>query len=98
DIHRKPGYDPLELYIDPEIRLPWLKIGGYLLKKKLGLRGLLEVIPLDPSLLKGSHGRAIENPELHPVLIGDKEILPPKDAVHCTEIKEIVLKSLFGEA
>ncbi|MCA9414712.1 MAG: alkaline phosphatase family protein [Candidatus Omnitrophica bacterium] len=98
DIHRKPGYDPLELYVDPEISLPWLKIGGYLLKKKLGLRGLLEVIPLDPSLLKGSHGRAIENPELHPVLIGDKEILPPKDAVHCTEIKEIVLKSLFGEA
>ncbi|MCB9769662.1 MAG: alkaline phosphatase family protein [Candidatus Omnitrophica bacterium] len=98
DIHRKPGYDPLELYVDPEISVPWLKIGGYLLKKKLGLRGLLEVIPLDPSLLKGSHGRAIENPELHPVLIGDKEILPPKDAVHCTEIKEIVLKSLFGEA
>ena len=57
DIHRKPGYDPCELFIDPEIRFPKLAIAKFLLKKKLGLRGLLEVIPLDASLVKGSHGR-----------------------------------------
>jgi predicted AlkP superfamily pyrophosphatase or phosphodiesterase len=35
DIHRKPGYDPVELFFDPKTRS----------------------IPIDPSLLKGSHGR-----------------------------------------
>ena len=57
DIHRKPGYDPAELFVDPEITFPMLKIAGFLLKKKLGIRGLLDVIPLDASLVKGSHGR-----------------------------------------
>ena len=57
DIHRKPGYDPVELFVDPEIKAPKLKIAGFLLKKKIGLRGLLDVIPLDASLVKGSHGR-----------------------------------------
>lgn len=57
DIHRKPGYDPVELFIDPEISAPKAKIGMFLLKKKLGFRALLDVIPLDASLVKGSHGR-----------------------------------------
>lgn len=57
DIHRKPGYDPCELFIDPTILLPKLKIAKFLLKKKLGLRTLLDLIPLDPTLVKGSHGR-----------------------------------------
>ncbi|MFC5049673.1 alkaline phosphatase family protein [Rubritalea spongiae] len=57
DIHRKPGYDPVELFLDPQISNPKLKIGKFLLKKKLGFRGLLDVIPLDASLVKGSHGR-----------------------------------------
>jgi len=57
DIHRKPGYDPVELFLDPEITFPKMKIGAFLMKKKLGLRGLLDVIPLDASLVKGSHGR-----------------------------------------
>lgn len=34
DIHQKPGYDPLELFIDPKTRS----------------------IPLEPKLIKGSHG------------------------------------------
>lgn len=36
DIHRKPGYDPVELFADPATRS----------------------IPLDASLVRGSHGRA----------------------------------------
>jgi predicted AlkP superfamily pyrophosphatase or phosphodiesterase len=58
DIHRKPGYDPVELFVDPELCCPKLKIAAFLLKKKLGLRALLEVIPLDATLVKGSHGRS----------------------------------------
>ena len=44
DIHRKPGYDPLELFLDPLIRHPRLKIGWRLAQKKLGLRALLDVM------------------------------------------------------
>ncbi len=57
DIHRKPGYDPMELFVDPALKFPKLKIAKFLLKKKLGFRVLLDVVPLDASLVKGSHGR-----------------------------------------
>jgi len=70
DIHRKPGYDPVELFLDPAIKFPKLKIGKFLIKKKLGFRGLMDVIPLDATLVKGSHGRD-EVPEAEqPVLLG----------------------------
>ena len=70
DIHRKPGYDPCELFLDPSIPFPKLKIAKFLLKKKLSLRGLLEVIPLDATLVKGSHGRDHIPENERPVLIG----------------------------
>lgn len=57
DIHRKPGYDPVELFVDPEITLPKAKVAAFLLRKKLGFRALLDVIALDAGLVKGSHGR-----------------------------------------
>lgn len=74
DIHRKPGYDPCELFIDPAIPFPKLSVAKFLLKKKLGLRGLLEVIPLDAKLVKGSHGRDKVPADEQPVLIGGGEI------------------------
>ncbi len=70
DIHRKPGYDPAELFIDPAIGFPKWEVAKFLLKKKLGLRGLLEVIPLDAGLVKGSHGRDKVDPGLRPVILG----------------------------
>ena len=56
DIHRKPGYDPLELFLDPAIRWPKFRVARRLLRKKLGMRMLMDVVPLDPSLVQGSHG------------------------------------------
>lgn len=70
DIHRKPGYDPVEMFIDPGIAVPMLKIGGILARKKLGFRYLMDVTPLDASLIKGSHGRRPEDPTDWPVFIG----------------------------
>lgn len=70
DIHRKPGYDPCEMFIDPALTAPKLRIAGFLLRKKLGLRGLLEVIPLDASLVRGSHGRDQVPEGERPVAIG----------------------------
>ncbi len=69
DIHRKVGYDPAELFIDPQLTLPQVRVARFLLKKKLGLRGLLNVIPLDASLVRGSHGRRPEDEKDWPVFI-----------------------------
>jgi predicted AlkP superfamily pyrophosphatase or phosphodiesterase len=70
DIHRKYGYDPVELFVDPSIAVPNLKIVGKLAKKKMGFRILMDVIPLDPSLVKGSHGICPADSAEWPVLIG----------------------------
>lgn len=70
DIHRKYGYDPVELFVDPALSFPKLKVVGKLLRKKLGFRILMDLIPLDPSLVKGSHGSCPRNTDEWPVLIG----------------------------
>ena len=74
DIHRKPGYDPVELFTDPALSSLALKakIGWRLLQKKLGFRMLLDVIPLDASLVKGSHGVRPRDQRNWPVLISAK--------------------------
>lgn len=82
DIHRKPGYDPCELFIDPSIGFPKLKIAKFLLKKKLGIRGLLDVIPLDANLVKGSHGRDKVTEKEQPVLIGSTYEVNAAEDVH----------------
>jgi predicted AlkP superfamily pyrophosphatase or phosphodiesterase len=82
DIHRKPGYDPCELFIDPALKLPKLQIAKFLLKKKIGLRGLLEVIPLDAALVKGSHGRDRMPENERPVLFGTPFPVRTAEDVH----------------
>jgi predicted AlkP superfamily pyrophosphatase or phosphodiesterase len=82
DIHRKPGYDPCELFLDPALAFPKLRIGKFLLKKKLGLRGLLDVIPLDASLVKGSHGRDHVPDGECPVLLGTSYPVKSAEDVH----------------
>lgn len=70
DIHRKPGYDPAELHLDPALSLPRIRIASFLIRKKLGFRALLPVIPLDASLVGGSHGRDEVPEDEQPVLVG----------------------------
>lgn len=70
DIHRKPGYDPAELFFDPALRLPKLHLAAFLLKKTLGLRASLKVIPLQAELVRGSHGRSDHPADLQAVAIG----------------------------
>ena len=67
DIHRKPGYDPCELFLDPALRFPKLRVALRLAQKMLGMRYLMDVIPLDPALVKGSHGRLPDDPLDGPV-------------------------------
>jgi hypothetical protein len=96
DIHRKPGYDPVELFIDPAIRLPMLATGWRLAKRKLGMRTLLDVISLkDTQLVKGSHGRITDDPQHGPLVISSRPDLLPAGAVQATHFKQLVLDHLF---
>src|SRR5204863_9653667 len=72
-IHHKPGYDPCELFLDPELRFPKLKVARRILQKKLGFRMKLDVIPLDAAIVKGSHGLPAADPQDGPLLAGDGE-------------------------
>jgi hypothetical protein len=72
DIHRKPGYDPVELFLDPKIPLVKWRILRRLLQSRLGFRMLMDVIPLDATLVKGSHGRRGHRPAEQPVLICER--------------------------
>jgi predicted AlkP superfamily pyrophosphatase or phosphodiesterase len=57
DIHRKPGYDPVELFVDPQLKFPKLRVARRLAQKLLGFRYYMDVIGLDATIVKGSHGR-----------------------------------------
>jgi predicted AlkP superfamily pyrophosphatase or phosphodiesterase len=93
DIHRKVGYDPVELFIDPKLKIPILKIAKFLLKKKLGFRGLLDVIALDASLVKGSHGRIPESQDEWPVIISPDSL----DGVsESTDLYGVIRKAVAG--
>ncbi|MBE0542079.1 MAG: alkaline phosphatase family protein [Verrucomicrobia bacterium] len=92
DIHRKPGYDPVELFLDPRLKFPKLKIAGRLLQKKLGFRMLMDVIPLDASLVRGSHGRRPEDQRDWPVLICEHAELLPASPIKATDVFHALLR------
>ena len=96
DIHRKPGYDPVELVLDPAIRMPALTVGWKLLKRSLGFRSLLDVIPLDASLVRGSHGRPDDGGEDGPVVISRRSNLFEGDRMASVDVYELILRHLGG--
>jgi hypothetical protein len=94
DIHRKPGYDPVELFLDPAIGMPKLKIAWKLLKKMAGFRTLMDVIPLDASLVKGSHGLAPAKEEEGAVLLSTSTV-GAADRVKPEAVKNLILATIF---
>lgn len=93
DIHRKPGYDPAELFVDPKIAFPKLKVAKTLAKKLLGFRYLMDVIPTDPGMVRGSHGRLYDDDAAGPVfLCSDRRLA--RDRVAATDVKELCLQLL----
>jgi predicted AlkP superfamily pyrophosphatase or phosphodiesterase len=94
DIHRKPGYDPVELFLDPNLAAPKLKIAGKLLRRKLGFRTLMDVIPTDATLVKGSHGLIPGNTADGPLLITNEKSLLTDLAVDPTRVRDIILRHL----
>jgi predicted AlkP superfamily pyrophosphatase or phosphodiesterase len=95
DIHAKPGYDPVELFVDPALALPSLTVARKLAARKLGFRTLLDVIPLDATLVRGSHGRVTERAEDGPVFLSSEPELLPEGDVDATSVKELVLAHVF---
>jgi hypothetical protein len=96
DIHRKPGYDPVELFLDPKLSFPKLKIAWRLLQKKLGFRMLMDVIPLDATLVKGSHGRRPMDKKDWPVFITGRQDLLSTSEIESTDVFQIMRRHILG--
>jgi predicted AlkP superfamily pyrophosphatase or phosphodiesterase len=93
DIHRKPGYDPVELFLDPSIAVPALTIGWKLAKRTMGFRALLDVIPLDASLVKGSHGRPGAGDD-GPLVMTRQKGLVSSPAIASVDVHDLILAHL----
>ncbi|HET6280604.1 MAG TPA: nucleotide pyrophosphatase/phosphodiesterase family protein [Polyangia bacterium] len=94
DIHRKPGYDPVELFLDPDLPLVKGRIAWTLLKKKLGFRTLMSVISLRPELVKGTHGRPPASPDVGPLLISSSRD-DAADSKPMAAVKDLILRRLL---
>ncbi|MBX2823608.1 MAG: alkaline phosphatase family protein [Gammaproteobacteria bacterium] len=98
DIHRKPGYDPVELFLDPALKWPRLSVAARLAKRKLGFRSLLDVISSNATdIVRGSHGRPTDSPDEGPLVISSRGDLLPEGAVDATDFKALTLKHVFGQ-
>lgn len=90
DIHKKPGYDPVEMFMSSKTRAI-----SKLLLKKIGLRAILDITPLDATLVKGSHGLTDVDSEYQPVFIG--ELAGKNQQIDPTQIKQLLLDKIFNE-
>ena len=97
DIHRKSGYDPCELLFDPALRWPKGRVIARLLRKKLGFRTLFDVVSLDPTLVRGSHGRPADRDEDRPILIGDGPAPETSGPVDTTAVRDLLLRAILDD-
>ncbi len=96
EIHKKPGYDPVELFTDPADPLVVPRIVWKLFKKKLGFRTLMDVIPLKADLVKGSHGRLPEDRQDYPIFISDNPGPERGGLLEATEVFGELVRHLKG--
>ena len=95
DIHKKTGYDPVEMFMNPKNPLIKLRAAYKLARKLLGFRYLMDVIPLDATLVKGSHGGIRAGKQFYPILISDRKISDKN--ILATDVYDVIWKSIFGE-
>jgi len=98
DIHRKPGYDPAELFIDPRIRFPKLAVASRLARKAIGMRYLMDVIGLDATVVRGSHGRPTDHAQDGPLFITSAPELLAPGPVPAAAVKQLLLDHVFSAA
>ncbi|APU17414.1 MULTISPECIES: alkaline phosphatase family protein [Actinoalloteichus] len=96
EIHRKPGYDPAELFFDPADPMVKAKAATNLVRKKVGLRYAMNVVPLDPSPVRGSHGRLPDSPQDGPVLLCSDQQVPQQverdGRLAATDVRDLLLR------
>ncbi|MFI0723377.1 alkaline phosphatase family protein [Streptomyces sp. NPDC021224] len=91
EIFRKPGYDPAELFLDPTDPTVKVRAAMSVAKLKLGIRTSLQVVGLDPTCVRGSHGRLPDDPRDGPLLLCSDPAYG-KDRFHATEVKDLLLR------
>ncbi|MFT5050886.1 MAG: putative AlkP superfamily pyrophosphatase or phosphodiesterase [Chlamydiales bacterium] len=98
DIHNKPGYDPCEMFLDPKLAAPKLRVIRRVLQKKLGFRSLIDVIPVDGSLVRGSHGRLPDTPDDGPVFVSSMPfgVCGPEPVDGSVEMTSVFERTLAG--
>ncbi|GLY31308.1 nucleotide pyrophosphatase/phosphodiesterase family protein [Kineosporia sp. NBRC 101731] len=97
EIHRKPGYDPAELFMDPHDRLVKARAALTLARKFAGLRYAMKVVPLDPAPVRGSHGRSPSDPDDGPVLLcSDPSV--SSTFFEATAVRDLMLEVLLRPA
>ena len=84
--------------MDPRLKAPKLRIGLRLAQKMLGMRYLMDVIPLDATLVRGSHGRPTDRAEDGPLFITSEPDLLREGPVAATEVRDLLLAHVFGAA
>lgn len=96
DIHKKPGYDPVEMLTNPKDKLVMVKVVGKLLKKKLGFRTVMDIIPIDATLVKGSHGRLTEDEEDYPIFISNYIDVIENQTIDAVEVRDLIKDHLLN--
>ena len=94
DIHNKPGYDPVEMFMNPDNPFIKLRAGYKLARKLLGFRYRMDVIPLNANLIKGSHGTLDIGKEYYPILIDNQE---RNMEIAATDVYDVIWESIFGK-
>ncbi|SIR00882.1 alkaline phosphatase family protein [Maribacter ulvicola] len=96
DIHKKPGYDPVEMMTDPKDKLVMAKVVGKLLKKKMGFRTVMDIIPIDATLIKGSHGRLTEDEEDFPIFISNHLSGDNNQRISAVQVRDLIEDHLLN--
>jgi predicted AlkP superfamily pyrophosphatase or phosphodiesterase len=94
EIHRKPGYDPAELFFDPaEPGAARMRAAAALARKKMGMRYMMNVVGLDAGAraVRGSHGRLPTDPADAPVLLCS-DASAARDRFESTDVKRLLLE------
>jgi predicted AlkP superfamily pyrophosphatase or phosphodiesterase len=91
EIHRKPGYDPNELFFDPDDKLVKLRAGATLARKKAGFRYSMRVVPLDSRHVKGTHGLLPAATLDAPVLISSEREVA-RDRIAAADVRDLLLE------
>jgi len=81
--------------MDPDIPWPVLKVGSVLARKALGMRYVMDVIPLDASLVRGSHGVTVTDSADAPLFISSESRLVPNDTLPAQRVCETLLSHVF---